>query len=302
MLVAELFDWRRFPGILAASPLVPFAFNRPASLATRLKKWIEEWAPGESDIAVLVKRSVQAVRGPETYWRAFLEIYEAITGTRVAERRYWVEKTPWNERFVPFIDRFHHGECRYLHLLRDPRAVIASTFPARLDPAERARLIVHRCILWSQSVHWYRYNLQAYQGRYFALRYEDLVTDTYGVMGRVCRFLDLPLHETTLDVTRLGRPVASNSAFPVDAPPGAVFASHTDVYEGVLAADERQLIESLLHLQMRACGYSPGAVGRSGMRAAFSKLSAGALKVGTLAKVANVVRRQRRYRGVRLPF
>src|SRR3990172_8892999 len=153
MQIADFLDWHSLPHVLGTRPFTLLTFQHRRGVAVWLKRWAEELVPGEPGVPAVVEQSLSPLRGAETYWRAFLDVYQRLTHIELAGKRYWVEKTPWNERFVPLIERFFGPDCRYLHIIRDPRAVLASTFPPGLETAARARLTVRRCFLWSRSVH-----------------------------------------------------------------------------------------------------------------------------------------------------
>ena len=303
MQIADFLDWHSLPHVLGTRPFTLLTFQHRRGVAVWLKRWAEELVPGEPGVPAVVEQSLRPLRGAETYWRAFLDVYQRLTHIELAGKRYWVEKTPWNERFVPLIERFFGPDCRYLHIIRDPRAVIASTFPPGLETAARARLTVRRCFLWSRSVHRCRHHLGRLPGRYFALRYEDLVTRTKEIMRRVCQFLDIPAEESVFTATRLGLPVSPNSAFPVTAPPGVVFSSQVHGYRGALSPAELDCIEQLLGPQMMACGYSPRTFRVSSGRHALNAIPASARShFKTALEALKVARTQRQYAGVHLSF
>jgi hypothetical protein len=298
---AEVLDSPTLLRVLGTAPLARLAFPDRNQLATRLTHWAHDVAPQAPRIPALVEEILRSTRGPETYWTAFLTLFQRLTGIDPAGKQYWVEKTPWNELFVPVIERLVGPECRYLHMIRDPRAVIASTLRPDLTGAARDRLVVRRCILWSRSVHWYRYFSRALPSRYLALRYEDLVTRTEDAMRDVCRFLNISTEESVTTATRLGLPVSPNTAFPASAAAGVVFSSHLRRYETVLTSGERRLIEQLLGPQMIACGYTAPGHGGVSWRLALTALTPHTRRDGRTTLLAlKVARRQRQYVGLRL--
>ncbi len=134
----------------------------------------------------------------------------------------WVEKTPSNARYIRwFLAAFPSG--RFIHLVRDPRDVLLSLM--RRHP-EKGYL--HGVETWLMAV--CPVHAQRHDPRVLEVRYEDLVTDTAGVMHRVCAFLGVEYEASyfanTDHTTRLGprfeghsswlaKPVTEASSAPV---------------------------------------------------------------------------------------
>jgi hypothetical protein len=254
--LSELFDAPQLPALLNRSPLCWFAFSGRERLRRRLQIWMQSFENGEKAPAEIIDR-LTAHRIPDRqYWQVFLEAYEQLIPGRLDSSRYWLEKTPSNERFIALHERAFSRTCRYIHIIRDPRDVAASWLKRRGDtPDERAKTLVRICYLWSLSVHLAAYGMRAYTGRYHVLRYENLVQHPREVIQELCRFLDIEFRENTLTPTKLGKPVPPNSSYAETAPKAEVISSQIGRFTAVLSEEELRFVEDVLCRQMSACGY-----------------------------------------------
>jgi len=105
----------------------------------------------------------------------------------------WGVKDPRNE--------FHADQilaelpaARVVHMLRDPRDVLASQ---RAMWGSRAQHIVSTIYDWRRSAALARHHQALYRGAYAVVRYEDLVLDPARVVRDLCRTLDLPWEGTS---------------------------------------------------------------------------------------------------------
>ncbi len=93
----------------------------------------------------------------------------------------WCEKRPYNVRFIPEILQYFGPEARFIHIVRDPRAVCTSRHPANpesywVDPDR-----------WVQDV---KMGLDyLYHPQVLTIRYEDLISDTEAQIRMICDFL-----------------------------------------------------------------------------------------------------------------
>ncbi len=175
---------------------------------------------------------------------ALAAAYHAVVATPSVPQA-WVEKTPLNERYagrLAFV-----GAARFIQVVRDPRAVLASlgeiyrtAASDRFDAASSARSI-------GRSLRLAKENRRRLGGRYLVVRYEDLVGEPAKQIECVRRFLGIAPHGTLTVPTSGGRAVAANSAFAGYAasieparPPPVMPAEHLallGVYAGTVARE-----------------------------------------------------------------
>jgi hypothetical protein len=100
---------------------------------------------------------------------------------------YWGDNTPRYVSLVPELDRAF-PDARYIHLVRDPRDVVRSAMEVwfggntALTAAEE----------WLERVGAGLAAGQLVGERMYLLRFEDLLLDPQGTLGKLARFLDLP--------------------------------------------------------------------------------------------------------------
>ena len=112
------------------------------------------------------------------------------------------EKTPANIFFVPTIVKWFPN-AKFIHTFRDPRAIYVSRrnkkekrpIP-RLNRLIRKMGIIfefyasNRVILdWHQSIRFHRRYQEAYPGKYYLLKYEELIRDPENAVRDLCNFL-----------------------------------------------------------------------------------------------------------------
>ena len=301
--LSELFDRPQLPGILTRSPFQSFALAGRDRLRARLHTWAQSFGNGAPP-AGLIDGVIPDAASDDAYWHAFLDIYDRLVPGVLATRRYWVEKTPSNERFIALHERAFAGRCRYLHVLRDPRDVAASWLKRRRDTAiARDRTFVRICYLWSLSVHRCAWGLRTYPARYHAIRYEDLVHRPRDVMHGICAFLGIAMNDRVLTPTKLGAPVSLNSSYSEHASTFEVISSQIARFPEVLTEEEIRFVDSLLRNQMAACGYVPATAATPDAVRGRPPLPAGARRAWTArAQAARAWRFQRDLDGRPLSF
>ena len=98
--------------------------------------------------------------------------------------------------------------------------------------------------------------MRTIEGRYHALRYEDLVRHTAGTMAAVCAQIGIVMDARLLTPTRLGEPVAHNSSDLATAgSPGEIIHAGVGRFADSLQPADVEHIERLLGAHMEACGY-----------------------------------------------
>lgn len=225
--------------------------------------------------------------GLQEYWSAddfygvtrtlFTSLVSRLPQPRV-HPRVFLEKTPQHGEHARFISRVLPG-ARFLHLVRDPRAVVASLLrassgwgdawaPASVDDATH---------LWLHHIREARKIRELDPGRYAEVRYEDLRADPEAGLRRLLGFLGLEAGDTlvrqavaenTLERARAGTAFAAiagtsaASARPA-YPEGFVGDAPVEPDAVPLSPLQRRRVEHLVAAVLRELDYPGGAHGLS---------------------------------------
>jgi hypothetical protein len=215
-----------------------------------------EFMEMDLDAAAFREAAEREPRGSSFLFRLLLRQFAARRGARLVG-----EKTPNHLLYMQTMERIF-PEARFVHIVRDPRAVVSSW----------------KTIPWStgsvagDSEVWRRYMETARRrppSSITTITYERLVTDTDGVLRNVCAYLGLALHPAMLEHhTRTGdgmnlrrEPWKTEAASPIATAPIARWRNE-------LSADDLRTIESIAWFEMRRLGYRPETGTLSGLHAA----------------------------------
>lgn len=124
---------------------------------------------------------------PTTVTRAFFALYAEAQG-----KPRWGDKTPPYVARMPRIEKVV-PEARFVHLIRDGRAVALSLRDAHFGPDTLAGAAE----MWARRVTRAR-RMAGRVGHYLEVRYEDLVVDAEPVLREICDFTDLPWDDAML--------------------------------------------------------------------------------------------------------
>lgn len=178
----------------------------------------------------------------------------AVGDHDVASKRYLVNKCPEKGCCIEYY-LAHFPTARIVHMLRDPRAVIASH---KAGLPQKAFFPYKRFFQHVDIANDGMEACETYQDcdRVLFVRYEDLVTDIEQVMRRVAGFLQIDFDETLLQPTILRQPWASNTSFLGErTEANHVYAGNVDKFRKKLNELELQYIESVCNDAMRRRGY-----------------------------------------------
>jgi hypothetical protein len=178
---------------------------------------------------------------------AMLTFGEA-TGQNLAEKRGWVEKTPFNERYARQIYTWW-PEARCLHLLRDPRDNYASY--QRKHPDWTPEIFAFS---WEDSTRLGEENQRRYgASRYWLRRYEDLVQDPEKFLTEMCAFLGIDDDPVLRVPTRNGVDWEGNSMFHERFQ--GISGAAIDRWRKTLSETETQKIVAITRNAMQQYGY-----------------------------------------------
>ncbi len=188
---------------------------------------------------------------PRYSWRrkpivdAFVRIMDDLANSKGYAG--WIEKTPTHIFVIDHIERTVPG-ARFIHIIRDGRAVIASMIDARRRYPEARQWqhpVSHFVEIWNAAVQ----ESARHVGKenHFFVSYEALVTNPRRELMALCRFLSLEFEEEMLEryrdvgvhIVRYSRPWISNVVKPIKA-------VGLQKYYTVLTEQERAYVEQNL--------------------------------------------------------
>ncbi|MEL6655878.1 MAG: sulfotransferase [Bacteroidota bacterium] len=159
-------------------------------------------------------------------------------------RSYWGDKSPGLQHWLPEL-LLLMPQAKLIHIVRDGRATAASM-------RKRAR----KHLMWSAQ-RWVDGNLTALQHQYIlgkeqmlVIRYEDLLTDPEGSMGRICTFLDLDFDPLVLDLSQHQR-TGGDQSYVQDR----LSSSKIDSYRKELSVNEIRQLERIQGPLLQKLGY-----------------------------------------------
>src|SRR3954451_7797903 len=112
--------------------------------------------------------------------REFFGLYASKQG-----KERWGDKTPGYVRSMRLVQKVL-PEARFVHIIRDGRDVALSLVPRSWGPSTFAEAADN----WRRRIEVAR-RQQPYLDHYIEVHYEDLITDTEGVLRRVAEFVEL---------------------------------------------------------------------------------------------------------------
>lgn len=203
-----------------------------------------------ADALAIALRPGSAAAAAAAYFAAARAFHGATTQALVGFKEVFAD---------PYLDSLLHSlpDLKAIHILRDPRAVLASR--NYRDPRRGQSPQVHplRMIaaMWANSATYGGAAAQRHPNRVLRLRFEDLMADKAATMGRILRFLDQPISESALDegrfTTARGTGWNVNTSF-ADGPGHA-----SQRWAAVLPPEAIGALEHLCRSRMTAEGYTP---------------------------------------------
>lgn len=164
----------------------------------------------------------------------------------------WGEKTLLEWTNIPsFLDMY--PDSKALHIIRDPRDVIASFKGMTFEPGQRYLDAIFACMHSMDSCLYYQMELP--KDRYYVVNYEELIGNPKENLIKICSFLDLDYNESMMDPSlykdQFGDQLnkASHTSFKDNnkAPIGR--------WKEHLSNSDVSIIESLLSNQMKKFNY-----------------------------------------------
>lgn len=209
-----------------------------------VEKNAESLGGGRADLeAVALAGADRTLRGP---FQALLEDWARRSGT---ER--WGEKTPHNIFYVDVIAGMF-PEAQFIHVVRDPRAVVQSMNSSPYYSDET----VFNALNWRKSIREGERLLNAHlrPERQQTVRYEDLVCHAESTLRSVCSFLGEAFEPKML---RFYETADQHMAGPIRTPSikGPVNQKGLSKWRRRLRPSDVAAIEGLCREEMNALGY-----------------------------------------------
>ena len=188
----------------------------------------------------------------------YKNIYQNLMNyfSKMANKKFWGESSPMNWRSIPhFLDMFDDG-C-VIHLVRDPRAVFSSWKKLSSIP----NYAYLNCIFnWLDSAnHISEYKKRFNKKKYIYLKYEDLMKDPKKHTKAICKFINLEFSDYMLKKSNWTKNNNKLVSIPRSAHEGdnilGFSKKRIDNWKNELEEWEIQLIEHILHKQMKRLGY-----------------------------------------------
>jgi len=162
------------------------------------------------------------------------------------------EKSPVHTHYVGrLMNAFPNAT--FIHILRDPRAVLLSRLEARFN----APSIGYNLWRWKMAVEMHRrYADELGPKRYLLIRYEQLVSELEPTIKKVCELIDLPFSPEMLQPHERGeRGYIDRSAHHMDNTLKPVFKSSVDRWRTQLNPAQIAMAEWELGEDMRSMGF-----------------------------------------------
>lgn len=196
----------------------------------------------------------EEVRG-DTFREVFEHLWSRVSEAYADGDEAWVAtKEVETTKLTPVLARTF-PDSKFLHIVRDPRAVCASKNVRENDKSPWLILTRQWRKLATLS---YCYE-QRFPERVHVVRYEDLVQSPRETVTGICEFLDVEMDETTLDpsnfVDGAGEQWLQNTSHGESS--ASFDTSAIDKWRDVLADREAEYVEQLCYATMRTYGYEP---------------------------------------------
>lgn len=202
----------------------------------------------------VIKRSAATMSACHLHTALMLAFWSVYYDKKIAT--HWVDKTPTNEFHVPQLLK-NYPEAKFIHLLRDPRAVIASRLRLQRDVGLGDHNLRQLLLEIRHSLKLaLKYPLTIGRDRYLLVRYERLTATPQAVMQEVAEFLQLNYTSDMCRPALHGEFAIANTSFvETTIAQGAVYRSSENLFESYLSAKEQQLISASLATLARRCQF-----------------------------------------------
>lgn len=201
----------------------------------------------------------------------------------------WGAKKPQHWRVVSLLRRLY-PEAQYIFIVRDPLDVVASMLEHFPHHVRMGRIVPrHLLLAW----HWRRAHRDVMRhghlvgtGRFFMLRYEDLVDDGERELRRVCAFLQVEFNEAMLrphDAVRAGRVTVRSLDRVHSELRSAPHGGRIGRFSRTLSPEQVSDVAWICRKEMEALRYATPPHGSSVLRRAMTGVAVGSFEVAWVA-------------------
>lgn len=160
----------------------------------------------------------------------------------------WVDHTPTSMMHVPALLE-HFPDSRFVHLVRDGRAVAASVMPLDWGPPG----VIHAARWWTYRVAHGLAAATSYPDRVMQLRYEDLTRDPEHWLRRICDFTGLEFTPAMLLANAFDKSAYTSRQHELVGSP--ITTQKAESWKSKLSAREIELFEIEAGELLRSLGY-----------------------------------------------
>jgi ornithine cyclodeaminase/alanine dehydrogenase-like protein (mu-crystallin family)/DNA-binding response OmpR family regulator len=199
----------------------------------------------------------------------FVERFQELV-LRHGGKRVWVDKTARNVHRLGYIRR-HFPQAKVIHVVRDPRDVVASLKTHRKHKVVGGRIVpTGYCMPISLCIDRLEHAIADALAHepdplMLTVRYEDLVLDTERTVRRLCDFIGVDFAPAMLEFHKIDSPTRDPRHFPQNIEATRpISPSSIGRHRMALTADEIAQTETRLGETMRRFGYEPGPVAPRG--------------------------------------
>jgi len=195
--------------------------------------------------------TLKDIEGSQTIEQAIEVIHELYAETR--GKTSWGQKTPRFVRHSELLHR-HFPQARFVHLIRDPRAVVNSLIHSDVHRSNA----YHGSLRWRRDVDLGLTFTELHSDRAITVYYEDLVQDPEITLRTILEFLGLPFHQEILGRQEQGAQEYSNFYSNIHAQLNRnVSTEFVDKWKNQLTTAEVEAVEAICGELMTRLGYDP---------------------------------------------
>jgi hypothetical protein len=238
-----------FDAVQTATMDRPFPADTRTSLLDRTRSHAEPFSPKVTD-------RLDGIRG-DSFRDVFDDLLSYVPAAYGNGDEKWVAtKEVWTTEFTPALARAY-PESKFVHVVRDPRAVCASKNVQA--NSKYSWLFLTR--QWRKIATLARMYDEQFPERVHVVRYEDLVRSPRATVLELCEFLDIDMDDRLLDPSNFvdgsGDQWLQNSSY--EGSTASFDTSAVSKWREVLTPRQHEYVEQLCYSEMLSHRYTPDA-------------------------------------------